>query len=283
MTTPVESSSRRNIVPKSKLVEEYKITERTHISTDLIDKIFNNMLLQQSIPRNYLETPRLEKLRMNYISWLFRLTTKTEISNQTLFNTISLIDLLFSKVKKELIEEPSNFQLLAITCFYLSYKAFEKKKMTVNFVEKYLLCGQWGEEDIRRAEVCILTIIEYNLHSVNFYSFFEVYKEIILKHFSNEFVNQISYLVNYTMKHSLFIKEFIFNLLPSDQIRIILNTVFLLLSRLSGLDLNNYEGFFIEISKLSDCEIPEFEKYSNMLFSGLRINEEFLQNFTRIQ
>jgi len=282
MTTPVESSS-RSIVPKSKLVEEYKITERTHISTDLIDKIFNNMLLQQSIPRNYLETPRLEKLRMNYISWLFRLTTKTEISNQTLFNTISLIDLLFSKVKKELIEEPSNFQLLAITCFYLSYKAFEKKKMTVNFVEKYLLCGQWGEEDIRRAEVCILTIIEYNLHSVNFYSFFEVYKEIILKHFSNEFVNQISYLVNYTMKHSLFIKEFIFNLLPSDQIRIILNTVFLLLSRLSGLDLNNYEGFFIEISKLSDCEIPEFEKYSNMLFSGLRINEEFLQNFTRIQ
>ncbi len=283
MTTPVESSSRRNIVPKSKLVEEYKITERTHISTDLIDKIFNNMLLQQSIPRNYLETPRLEKLRMNYISWLFRLTTKTEISNQTLFNTISLIDLLFSKVKKELIEEPSNFQLLAITCFYLSYKAFEKKKMTVNFVEKYLLCGQWGEEDIRRAEVCILKIIDYNLHSVNFYTFYEMYKEIILNHFSYEILNQINYLVNYTMKQSIFIKEFIFYLLPSDQIKIIINTVFLLLSRLSGLDLNNYEGFFIEISKLSDCEIPEFEKYSNMLFSGLRINEEFIQKFTRIQ
>lgn len=282
MTTQVGSLCRRSVSPDAKFEKEENLKEFTHISTDLKHKIVHNMLIQQSIPRNYLETQTLDNLRLNYISWVYRLTNNTEISNHTLFNTISMIDLLFSKLKRDLIEEPTNFQLLAITSFYLSYKAFEKKKMTVKFVEKYLLCGQWGEEDIRRAELCILTTIEYNLHSVNFYSFYEMYNEIILKHFSKENLNQINFLVNYIMKQSLFLKEFIFNLLPSDQIKIIINTVFLLLSRLTGLDLNNHEGFFIEISKISDCEIPEFEKYSKMLFSGLSINEDFLLKFTRI-
>lgn len=283
MTTSVGKSNMRSFYPNVNNEGENKLKEIFHFSTDQINKIFNNMLLQQTIPRNYLETLRLEKLRMNFITWLNRLTAKTEISNHTVFNTISLIDILFSRVKRELIEEPNNFQLLAITCFYLSYKAFEKKKMSIDFVEKYLLCGQWKEDDIRRAEISILSLIDYNLHSVNFYSFYEVYKLIILKHFSYDIIKQITFIVNYTMKQSLVIKEFIFNLLPSDQIRIIINAVFLILSRLTGLDLNIYERFFNEVSLLSDCEIPEFEKYSNLIFSELKINEEFLQKFTRIQ
>lgn len=283
MTTAVGNSNMRGILSNAESISQHSLNDKTENLPYINYFIFENMLAKQTIPRNYLETQKLEKLRTNFISWLFRLTAKTELSNHTLFNTICLIDVLFSRLKREVIEDPSNFQLLAISCFFLSYKVFEKKTMTVSFVENYLLSGQWGEEDIKRAEIFILSKIDYNLHTVNSYTIYEFYKIIIEKHFSSETLNQINFLVNFTMKQSIVTKEFIFNLSPSEQIRIILNTVFLLLSRLTGLDLTLYEAFFIELSALSDREMNEFEKYSNVLISRLRINEELLEKFTRIQ
>jgi hypothetical protein len=181
------------------------------------------------------------------------------------------------------IEDASIFQLLAVTCFYLSFKVYEKKTMTIGFVAKYLLGGKWGEEDIRKAEILVLEKIDFELHTVNIYSFYEAYKIIMHKHFSNNLVEKLDYLVMYTTKQAIMMKDLVFNLSPSELIRIILNAAFLLLSRLTGLDLGLFERFFLEITAMSDQEMPEFEKYSNVLFAGLKITEDFVEKFSRIQ
>jgi len=253
-------------------------------STDLFKEIHLQMQMQQKLSSNYIDSTKNENLRTNFITWLYRLATKTEVLNETLFNTISILDELCGLVSCEIINDSSNFQLLAITCFFLSYKAFEKKAMTIAFVEKYLLCNKWKEEDIRRAEIFVLETLDYRIHSINFYSFYQFFEIIINKHFTEEKVRQIKFLVNFTMKQALYIKEIIFGLIPSEQTKLILNTVFLLEQQLTGLDLSEYEAFFIEVSSVSSGqETSDFQKYSSLLIQSLRLTEDFVRNFAKIQ
>lgn len=280
MTTSLDCLT-RNCTAFSSLTLEEHPKPKTLVKPDLLTQIFSQLLSQQKTPRNYVLSARTDSLRTNFINWLFRIPAKTDVSMQTLFNTMSMVDALFSEIGPQ--EDSSIFQLLAVTCFYLSYKTFEKKTMTISFVEKYLLGGKWPEDDIRKAEIYVLEKLDYNLHTVNTYSFYEMYRMVINKHFSNDIVRQVDFLVYYLLKQATLIKDFFFWLSASEQIRIVLNASFLLLSRLTVLDLSQYENFFFELSSLSDQEVPEFEKFSNMLFSGLRINEDFLERFSRIQ
>ena len=287
MTTAIErlnvfrDVSKLNTARQLTYLEKEKKLKATN---DLGILIINRMQDQQKIPINYILTRKLDNLRTNFISWIYLLSTKTEVSYSTLFNTISLLDELCGNLENEIIQDPSNFQLFAITCFFLSYKTFEKKKMTISFVEKYLLGNEWKEEEIRRAEIFVMERIDYNIHSINFYSFYQFYEQIIKKHFSDEMFKQIDFLVNFIMRQSLMIKDLIFNLNPYEIIKIILNTVFLLLQQLTGIDLNSFEAFFKEIACVSNNKIiNKFEKYSGVLISNLKITEEFLEKFSLVQ
>ena len=73
-----------------------------------------------------------------------------------------------------------------------------------------------------------------------------------------------------------------FNLDALEQIKIIMNTVFLLLQRLTGLDLSIYDCFFLEIANVSNIEIKEFEKYSEVLITNLQITGNFLEQFSGV-
>ena len=277
MTTGFKSSTKRDITNNN------LVTKLTIPGNDLSLLIFYKMQEHLKLPIKFVYSQTLDNLRTNFISWIYVLASKTELSNQTIFNTISLLDKLCELLENETIQDPSNFQLFAITCFFLSYKAFEKKKITISFVRKYLLSNKWEDQDIRRAEIYVLKILDFNIHSINFYSFYQFYQQIIIKHFKDEvLLNQINFLANFIMQQSLTIIEFMFNLDALEQIKIIMNTVFLLLQRLTGLDLSIYDCFFLEIANVSNIEIKEFEKYSEVLITNLQITGNFLEQFSGV-
>ena len=265
---------------------QFKCLENSRKSETYLNiLIFKRMIDKQKIPINYLFKYDLVKIRTNYICWIYNISTKTEISYQTIFNTITLIDDLCILLK-ETIEIPSNFQLLAITCFFLSYKVFEKKAITVGFVQKNLLCNNWKEEDIRKAEIFVLNKLDYKIHSVNFYSFYQYYEDVLNRHFKGEIFNKIDFLVYFFMRKSLTINDFYFNLNPFNQIKIILNTVFMLMSELTNFDMTNYHEFYIEfanLSNLSSMDIYNFEKYSRVLITSLNLTDEFIKKFLSIE
>jgi len=289
MTTAIESSQSQTefssiLHSRRKESQENPTEEEPPRFIDLGKEIFLQMVEQQKVTRNYIESYNQDNLRTNFISWLLRFSTKTEVSNEVLFNTIALLDELSSRMQSDIINDPANFQLLAITCFFLSYKLFSKKSMTIAFVQKHLLCNNWKESDIRNAEIFVLETLEYNIHSINFFSFYQIYELLIKKHFKDEKFRQISFLVNFTMRQTLLIKDIMFTLTPLEQIKIILNTVLLLEHQLTGLDLSEYEAFFIELASLPlNQPIYEFEKYSAMLISNLRLTEDLMQKFSRLQ
>ena len=246
-------------------------------------EIFKQMQISQKLSRNDFEADiKLNSLRQNFISWLFRLS-KTEVTDQTKFNTISLLDKFFCDIKNEIFSDPKNFQLIAVTCFYISFKLFEKKTITISYIGKSLLYNKWSEEEIRKSEIFVLESLNYEIHSINFYSFYQFYELSIYKYFDCETIKKIDCLVNFTMKNSLLLKEFVFGLLPLEQIIIILNTVFLILQQLAGLNLGNYKGFFNEISKIAPNQgISDFEKYSCLLINYLKFTDEFLRKFANL-
>ena len=247
-------------------------------------KIFKQMQKTQRLSRNddKNEDNKLDILRHNFILWLFRVS-QTDVSCQTIFNTISLLDKIICNIKNDIISDPKNFQLIAITCFFISFKLFEKKTITIAYIGKSLLHNKWSHEEIRKTEIFVLETLNYEIHSINFYSFYQFYELTISKYFDSEKIKQINFLVNFTMKNSLFLKEFLFELLPLEQIKIILNTVFLVLQQLTGLNLSNYKGFFNEISKFDRYQCnSDFERYSYLLISNIKFDEEFLQKFSKL-
>ena len=252
-------------------------------SPSIILETFKQMELNQKIPGNYIKDTKAENLRKNFISWLFLIAPRIDISKDTIFNTISMVDNLFSTIKTDEIYEPRNFQLLSVTCFFISYKIFEKKKITISFLEKSLLHGKWSQDDIRRAEIFVLESLDYRIHLDNFYSFYKFFEIIIKTHFEDSKVEQIQYLVYYIMQKSLKLQEFMFKITPLEQIIIILNTVFLVLQQLVKIEIEKYSSFFIELTNITaKNQFTEFEKFSTLLINNLAFTEDFIEKFHKV-
>ena len=257
-------------------------------------EIFKQMEINQKITKNYIDDSKLENLRNNFISWIFLVATKIDISNETIFNTISMLDNLISNLKKEefakprnfhslTVTEPRNFQLLAVTCFFISYKIFEKKTITIAFIENNLLHGKWIQDDIRRAEIFVLESLEYNIHLNNFFSFYQFFELLIKSHFEELKVKQIQHLAIFIMQKALRLKEFMFEITPLEQVIIILNTVFLVLQQLINFEIERYSIFFMELTNVtSRQQFNEFEKFSTLLINNLTFSEEFVDKFNKI-
>ena len=253
------------------------------ISLTINLEIFKQMELNQKIIRNYIGDAKVENLRNNFISWLFLIATRIDISKETIFNTISMLDNLFSRVKNEEFSEPRNFQLLAVTCFFISYKIFETKTITISFIENSLLHGKWIQDDIRRAEIFVLESLDYNIHLNNFFSFYQFFELLIKSHFEELKVKQIQHLVYFIMKKALKLQEFMFKLTPLEQVIIILNTVFLVLQQLINFEIERYSSFFMELSNItSKQQFNEFEKFSTLLINNLALTEDFVEKFNKI-
>jgi len=104
------------------------------------------------------------------------------------------------------------------------------------------------------------------------------------KYFTNSLQEKIKYIAIYIMKSLIQNKELYFNLTPLEQIMIILNTSFLLLQQLTGLNINDFSQFFVELSNItSNHQFNDFEKYSSLLIKSLRLNNDFIDRFNSIQ
>ena len=248
-------------------------------SIDILDRMIKN----QRIFKNYIDNQKIENLRNNYISWLFIIAPRLNVSKHTVFNTISMIDNLFSKNKNEEKSFPKNFQLLAVVCFFLSHKFYEMERMQIEFVANRLLHGNWSHNDICQAEIYILEKLDYQINFTNFYIFNKFFEVIITNGFDKERVKQIKFLTKYIMQKAIKLKELIFDLLPFHQVIIILNTTFLLLQQLSDFEIEKHSSFFEKITTLtSNQQINEFEKYSTILINNLSFSLEIIEKFNNI-
>jgi len=140
-----------------------------NIEFEIAIKIYANMELQQKITRNFLEdNEMLESSRNNYISWLFMIREKLEFSFETLFSSISILDILLKKIKNEILADQKLFQILSVTCFLISFKFNEKNIIPFHFVEKNFLNFNWKRDEIKKAEIFVLEKIGYQLKHINF-------------------------------------------------------------------------------------------------------------------
>jgi len=267
--------------------EIHRETNNTQTNFYLFKSIYMQMLVNQKISRYCLENDiKLENARSNFITWMFMLKEKIEFSFETLFNTISMTDNLFTILKNDDLPinvDPKLYQLLAIVSFEISFKFFEKKTLPLSFVENNLLNYKWTLTEIKKAEIFVLQKIDYNVNQINFFSFYQFFLLIIPKHFTKNMQNKLNFLVVFTMKRALITKEFIFKLNPLEQIIIILNTSFLLLQQLIDFNVMEQSEFFIELSYLTaNHNFNEFEKFSSILISNLKFSQELIEAFNSI-
>ena len=253
---------------------------------DLINinfEIYKQMEQNQRIITNYIDDIKVDNLRKNFISWLLIIAPRLEVSQKTIFNSISMTDILFSSMKPSVISDSKNFQLLAVVCFFLSFKFYERKTMNLEFVRSNLLHGKWINDDIRQTELFVLEKLNYQIDSINFYSFFQFFELIIIDYFNKDMVKQILFIAKFIMKKAIKLHEMIFNLLPLQQMIIILNSTFLILQQLTNFEIEKHSSFFVYLTSLTtNHQVFDFEKYSGLLINNLSFSEEFLEKFKNL-
>jgi hypothetical protein len=232
---------------------------------------------------NYIFNIKLENLRKNFISWLFVIAPRLTFSKLTLFNTISMMDYLFSRMNSEDYSDSKYFQLFAVICFFISFKFFEKKTISLSFVENSLLHGKWNQTEIRQAEIFILQKVDYKIDYINPYSFYQFFKIIIKCYFEETKVEQISFIAKYVLQKAVKLGDIVFSLTPLAQAILILNTTFLIMQNLTNFDIEQYSYFFLEMANLTVKQhIRDFEKFSSFLVNNITFSEDFLEKLSNI-
>ena len=96
-------------------------------------------------------------------------------------------------------------------------------------------------------------------------------------------VKQILFIAKFIMKKAIKLHEMIFNLLPLQQMIIILNSTFLILQQLTNFEIEKHSSFFVYLTSLTtNHQVFDFEKYSGLLINNLSFSEEFLEKFKNL-
>lgn len=284
MTTAIKMSKLQDVPQAYQPCIELEHKSATFSKTHSISQeIFIQMEQKQVQATNYIFNIKLENLRKNFISWLFIISPRLNFSKLTLFNTVSMMDYLFSRMNKEDIQESKYFQLFAVVCFFVSFKFYEKKTISLSFVEKSLLHGKWNETEIRQAEIFVLEKVDYKIDYINPYSFYQFFELIIKSYFEETKVDQISFVFNFVMQKAIKLVDIVFSLTPLEQAILILNTTFLFMQNLTDIEIEHYSFFFMEMANLTaNQHIRQFEKFSSLLINNITFSEDFLQKLSNI-
>jgi hypothetical protein len=175
------------------------------------------------------------------------------------------------------------FQLFAVVCFFISFKFFEKKTISLSFVEKSFLHGKWNQTEIRQAEIFVLRKVDYKIDYINPYSFYQFFKLIIKCYFEESKVKQISFIANHVLQKAVKLGDIVFSLNPLEQAILILNTTFLIMQNLTNFEIERYSYFFLEMANLTVKQhIRDFEKFSGFLVNNITFSEDFLEKLGNI-
>ncbi len=235
-----------SLIPNQEIIENYKILQKNIIS-----------------------------IRGNIIDWLLLVADKINISQETFFKTIVLLDKYISMLTVE-ITDPEKIHFIAVICFFIAFKFEETGAMNLEFLEEKLLHNKYSRKEIVAKETEILLTLNFKLNfpSVNTFSniIIENLKQIVK---DDIFLKQLDCIYNFVNKISLFVDEFIFGSNCFTISLINLQTAFMLMK---GMKLVNEESVKVlenNVTKLTENFVNT--KQINILASGLHlaiINQE---------
>ena len=149
-----------------------KIQQQQINNDDIILDRINAMRLQEdddtsSIQiRNYFTAEVNEACRKAMIDWCFTVVDAFDLSRESVAISMSLLDRYLSSNNGEsceVLQSKQQFQLAAITCFYIAVKIYEPVQLGIAMLLK--LCrGYYKQNDIICMEQDILSALDYRVY-----------------------------------------------------------------------------------------------------------------------
>ncbi|CAI4038802.1 hypothetical protein SMKI_06G1500 [Saccharomyces mikatae IFO 1815] len=238
--------------------------------TEYTDSIFSHLYERetQTLPtHNYLldtESPYHLKssMRALLIDWLIEVHEKFHCLPETLFLAINLLDRFLSQNVVKL----NKLQLLCITCLFIACK-FEEVKLPkiANFA--YVTDGAATVEEIRKAELFILTSLSYNVSLPNPMNFIRRISK------ADDYCIETRNTAKFIMEYSLCCNKFI-HLKPSY-----LAAMSMYIARKIKNDSFKWDETFVHYSGGIDIESdPAFKDFINELIGDIAVPETNLDS-----
>ena len=184
-----------------------------------IEKTYLKFKEEESTPidlNNYLVSIETRK---NMINWLIFLYNTLNLTNQTLFRTVSIYDQYLSKISQKELEDmtQNKLNLITIGCLSLSTKLEEINCNYISFLNEKVLNTPnekiFTNKDLTKMELTILKTLKYKTIYSTPIDFIDIYLEI----FTNFPGNNKSFM---TPQMISFIKDVSINILKDNVINI---------------------------------------------------------------
>ena len=171
---------------------------------EIFDEIFTNLILEEKnshfkIENNYMKQQNdiNDQMRAILVNWIIEVHYHCNFKRKTLFQTVYLIDLFSSKN----IIQKINYQLLGLTCLYISAKANE---VTYPTIDKFinLTDNAYKKEELLNMEIHVLKSLNFDILSSTPEEFYNILSQNfnfnrIQHHLGDYFLD--SSLIDYTM------------------------------------------------------------------------------------
>lgn len=110
-------------------------------------------------------SPIDENFRREMVYWIYQVIDYLDFGRDTVENCVRLIDLFLSSstgVAQEFLHNRLSFQLLSITCLYLSIKLNEMKHLDLEYLVP-LAQGIFVKDDFVKMEALVLEVLNWRV------------------------------------------------------------------------------------------------------------------------
>lgn len=217
------------------------------------------------------------QIRQNKITWLFLIYEKLKLSEETLFNTISLFEKVMTCREVSIQDDDCFHSVLTVICLLLSCKEFEKKSLTFGYIRKHLLQESVSEETLRKAEVFVISKLNYQVLCNNGFFFSKYFEEVMSRYLPSASLQLVKRTVETLMKRAIMLPKFHFEVNPVEEAMIVINISFLMLNQLNLLKVSELEFMFQELSEMtSQMSLCNFPEYTELLISSINLETEVI-------
>ncbi len=274
------------------------------VNQGLLNDLHNSINSQITINNYSSGNSSITLIRSHLIDWLLQVSNFIKITQETFFKTIILFNNYLSHVSKGVNKSatnntinPSNtnnsvdnysevldtqtLHLIAVICFFISYKFEEKGVMTLEFVRKKLLNNKFTLKEISSKELEIMFTLNFKLTFPTINTFSQVIMEIIKTSLKDKlvdsFIKKFECLYEFVNKISLFVDEFIFDTKAYNISLVNFHTTIITMKNLNLIECDKYENLLLELektlAKVSSISIKKVEMYASGLYLAI-INQE---------
>ena len=113
---------------------------------------------------------------MLMVNWLYEVITKLDLSLDTYFQSVQLIDTYYKICGLKAIYPPKEvLHLIGVACLFIANKYNDYKNLTTNFIVRNIVHDKYTEDSIIEMEANIFESLEYKLGSPTERTFAGVY------------------------------------------------------------------------------------------------------------